>query len=314
MHLVILLFAMFAGLFTLSKTALMSAEPFFLVGSRMLLAGLLLLIYEIVIRRRTYQINRTKLIGLFVFGLFAFYFTNTSEIWGLQYMSSAKACLIYSLSPFVAAMLAFPLLKEKLTPKKSIGLCVGFLGILPLLLVEGSTDELMKELSGIAWPDLALIMAVFSSAYGWILLKRLMSEHRFSAVFSNGIAMLIGGTFAIVHSYAVGETWDPFPVYENQWGLYIECTLWMTVISNIICYNLYGHLLKKFSATFMAFAGLVTPLFASLFGWFFLDELITWHFYVAMVIFSIGLTVFYLEELPSFSLYQKQANNLNPSS
>lgn len=300
---------MFAGLFTLSKTALLSAEPFFLVGSRMLLAGLLLVGYELIIRRRTYTLNRKQLISLFILGLFAFYITNASEVWGLQYMSSAKACLIYSLSPFVAAALAFPLLKEKLTSKKILGLCIGFLGILPLLWVETGTSDIIKDLILISWPDMALIIAVFSSAYGWILLKSVMKENQFSAIFANGIAMLVGGLFALTHSYLSGESWTPLPIVQNQWGLYIECTLWMTVISNIVCYNLYGHLLKKFSATFMAFAGLVTPLFASLFGWFFLDEMITWHFYVAMIIFSAGLTIFYLEELPSFNIYQK-ANNL----
>jgi drug/metabolite transporter (DMT)-like permease len=300
---------MFAGLFTLSKTALLSAEPFFLVGSRMLLAGLLLVGYELIIRKRTYTLKRKQLISLFILGLFAFYITNTSEVWGLQYMSSAKACLIYSLSPFVAAALAFPLLKEKLTSKKILGLCIGFLGILPLLWVETGTNDIIKDLILISWPDMALILAVFSSAYGWILLKSVMKENQFSAIFANGIAMLVGGLFALTHSYLSGESWTPLPIVQNQWGLYIECTLWMTVISNIVCYNLYGHLLKKFSATFMAFAGLVTPLFASLFGWFFLDEIITWHFYVAMIIFSAGLTIFYLEELPSFNIYQK-TNNL----
>ena len=73
--------------------------------------------------------------------------------------------------------------------------------------------------------------------------------------------------------------------------------LWMLLISNVVCYNLYGHLLKRFSATFMSLAGLITPLFASLFGWYFLDEVITWHFYMSMFIFSIGLFIFYQEEI-----------------
>jgi drug/metabolite transporter (DMT)-like permease len=47
----------------------------------------------------------------------------------------------------------------------------------------------------------------------------------------------------------------------------------------------------------MSLAGLVTPLFASLFGWYFLNEAITWHFYAAMTLFSIGLFIFYQEEV-----------------
>jgi drug/metabolite transporter (DMT)-like permease len=49
----------------------------------------------------------------------------------------------------------------------------------------------------------------------------------------------------------------------------------------------------------MSLAGLVTPLFASLFGWYFLNEEISWHFFASMVLFSIGLTLFYQEELSS---------------
>ena len=44
MFFVILLFAMFASLFTLQKETLEYCEPFFLIGSRMLFAGIILLI------------------------------------------------------------------------------------------------------------------------------------------------------------------------------------------------------------------------------------------------------------------------------
>jgi len=52
---------------------------------------------------------------------------------------------------------------------------------------------------------------------------------------------------------------------------------------------------------------LITPLFASLFGWYFLNEAITWHFYASMAIFSLGLTLFYQEEL-SNNLVTAKAN------
>jgi drug/metabolite transporter (DMT)-like permease len=56
-------------------------------------------------------------------------------------------------------------------------------------------------------------------------------------------------------------------------------------------------LLKRFTATFMSFAGLVTPIFASLFGYIWLQEVITWHFLVSIALFSVGLVVFYREEI-----------------
>ncbi len=71
----------------------------------------------------------------------------------------------------------------------------------------------------------------------------------------------------------------------------------MCLISNLICYNLYGHLLKRYSATFMSFAGLMTPLFAVFFGWVFLAESVDVSFFVSLVLFLLGLYCFHSEEL-----------------
>ena len=292
---VLVLFALFASLFTLSKTALEFSEPFFLIGSRMLFAGLILLAYQYGFKRRTFKVKYTHLLPLFILGLVSIYITNIAEIWGLQFMSSSKACLIYSLSPFVAALFAYFMLKERLTLKKWIGLCIGFVGILPILSIDYSLQA--AELFIFSRGEIALIIAVFASVYGWILLKKIIQDFNYSPILANGFAMIIGGIFALLHSYLSGENWSPVPIIDHQYASYIECALWMTLISNIVCYNLYGHLLKRFSATFMSLAGLITPLFASFFGWYFLGEVITWHYFTSMLIFSVGLFLFYQEEI-----------------
>lgn len=307
MPLVILLFALFASLFTLSKTALGFSEPFFLIGSRMAFSGLLLLGYQFWFQPKQFNVAWKHLLPLLALGLISIYITNIAEIWGLQYMSSAKACLMYSLSPFVAALVAYWVLQERMSNKKWLGLLVGFVGLLPILFVSANPQDLAKDLLIISWPELSIIVAVIASVYGWILLKKIMHQYHYSPILANGFSMLIGGTFALAHSYLSGEAWQPVPILNQQYGAFLECAVWMTLISNIICYNLYGYLLTKYSATFMALAGLITPLFASLFGWYFLNEAITWHFYASMAIFSLGLTLFYQEEL-SNNLVTAKAN------
>lgn len=292
---VLVLFAMFASLFTFSKAALTFSEPFFLIGSRMLFAGCILLAHQYFFKKQNIKLKSSHILPLFILGLVSIYITNIAEIWGLQFMSSSKACLIYSLSPFVAALFAYFMLKERLSLKKWVGLCIGFIGILPILSIGYSLQA--QELFVISRGEVALIIAVFSSVYGWILLKKITQEFNYSPILANGIAMFIGGTFALLHSYLSGEQWSPVPIIEHQYASFIECALWMTIISNIICYNLYGYLLKRFSATFMSLAGLVTPLFASFFGWYFLNEAITWHYFASMLIFSVGLFLFYQEEI-----------------
>ncbi len=310
MPLVILLFALFASLFTLSKSALGFSEPFFLIGSRMALAGVVLLAHQLVFNRSQFLLALKYFMPLLLLGLLNIYLTNAAEIWGLQYMSSAKACLIYSLSPFLAAFVAYLVLKEKLTPKKWAGLILGFVGLIPILFVGNANNELVSdmfhEMTYLSWPEVALLIAVISSVYGWILLKKVVKHYHLSPIMANGVSMLIGGILALAHSYLSHESWSPIPIASGYYMPFLEITIWMTLISNVICYNLYGHLLKTFSATFMSLAGLVTPLFATFFGWYFLEEDITWHYFASMMIFSVGLFVFYQEEL-AHSVREKKA-------
>ena len=55
-------------------------------------------------------------------------------------------------------------------------------------------------------------------------------------------------------------------------------------------------MLKRYSATFLAFAGFMTPLFAALLGALFLGETISRSFIVVFIAVSAALYVFYLDE------------------
>jgi len=301
MVLVILLFALFASLFGISKDSLNYSEPFFLIGSRMLFAGFLLLSHQYFFNHSAFKFKVKHIKTLFLLGLLNIYLTNIAEIWGLQHMISAKACLIYSLSPFLAAVVAYLVLKESLSAKKWLGLIIGFMGLVPVFMAQSPGEQTNSNLPLISLPEIALLTAVFCSVYGWTLLKKIINDYHYTPLMANGISMTIGGVLALLHSYFTGENWNPLPVTEV--GSFLQNTLWLCLISNIICYNLYGYLLKRYSATFMSFAGLVTPFFASLFGWYFLNETITWHYFASMAVFACGLTLFYQEELKTEKLF-----------
>jgi len=77
--------------------------------------------------------------------------------------------------------------------------------------------------------------------------------------------------------------------------LFVLCgySLLLVLIANIIGYNLYGYLLSRYSATFLSFAGFMTPLFAALLGWIFLSEPVSWHFFATMIFVVFGLYLFH---------------------
>jgi drug/metabolite transporter (DMT)-like permease len=71
----------------------------------------------------------------------------------------------------------------------------------------------------------------------------------------------------------------------------------VVIVSNLLCHNLYGHLLRHYTATLLSFAGFLTPIFAALYEWMLRGTIITWHFYASCIIVFIGLYLFYQDEL-----------------
>ncbi len=295
MYLIFLLYALFASVFTIAKQGLEYTEPIFFVGFRMTIAGVLILLYLFFFQKEKLIFNKKKHLWLlFWLAFFNIYLTNVFEFLGLKYLTSFKTCFIYSLSPFVSAFFSYLVFSEKMTFKKWLGFAIGFAGFLPILLNESTPEESMKHVLIFSWPEISVIIAAFSSVFGWILLRHIVKDNGYSPLFANGTSMVIGGIFALVHSY-FAENWDPIPVTETI--PFLKCTLLLIIISSIICYNLYGYLLKRFTATLMSFAGFTTPLFAAFFGWLYLDEKIDSSFYLSAIIVFIGLVLFFQEEL-----------------
>lgn len=294
MYLVFLLYALFASVFTIAKVGLEYTQPLFLVGSRMLVAGLLLLTYQYFRHPDKFVFKRDHLWRILRLALFNIYLTNAFEFWGLQHLTSFKTCFIYSLSPFLAALFSYLVFSETMTTKKWIGLTIGFIGFSPVLLTEGAGEESLQHLFFLSWAEISVIMACICSMYGWVVLRQLVKDNGYSPVMANGLAMLFGGIMALGHSFLV-EDWSPVPVTEYL--PFLECAVLLIIVSNLICYNLYGHLLKRYTATFVSFAGWTTPVFTAIFGWFVLGEVVTWPFILSAAIVLVGLSVFYQEEL-----------------
>ena len=300
MFYVLLLYALFASVFTIAKTGLMYTEPLFFVGTRMMLAGALLIGYQFFVKKESLAFDRKTVLRLGLLAIFNIYLTNVFEFWGLRYLTSFKTCFIYSLSPFLSALFSYFLFDERLNSKKWMGLSLGFLGFIPILMSQTSAEEQTGQFFFFSWAELAVMAAAASSVYGWILLKQLVNENGLSPLTANGMSMWIGGIMALGNSYFT-ESWNPVPV--TNWEIFLECTFLLIIISNLICYNLYGSLLKRYSATFMSFAGFTTPLFSAIFGWLVLGEVVTWPFYVSFLIVLLGLLLFDQEELKtSFQL------------
>lgn len=309
MILIIILYALFASTFTISKAALSYSTPLFLVAVRFVLASIILMTYCAATRRLVAISQR----DYFLFAQLAFctfYLSFTTDVAALQYISSANACLIYNLSPFITALFAYFLYREKLSSKQTVALVVGFLGYLPLLQTMGDTGG-SQGFHG----ELLMLCAVASSCYGWLIVKQLVVERGYHPLFINGVGILAASVLASAHAFmfegipSITFTGGAQPEMLVRavnalvgpryldWGMFCIYTILLVIIAHIICYVLYAYLLRRYSATFMALAGSLTPLFAGLFGWFFLHEHISTSFFITLGITCIAIGIFYYDEL-----------------
>ena len=158
---------------------------------------------------------------------------------------------------------------------------------------EGAKEQALTSLFHVSTADIALVIAVISAAFAWSTFKKLL--HRgYRALVINGWAMLIGGGYSLILS-PFFEPWHPFPV--KNWPITIVCLFALVLIGGVICYNLYGFLLKRYTVTLLSFAGGVVPFFTAFFQWIILHQKVSFPFILSVIIISVGLYIFYTEEL-----------------
>ena len=266
----------------------------------MLLAGVLLLGGLSILGSGSIKISFKEAISAFILSLLSIYFCNLFEYWTLKHFSSAKTCFFYSISPCVSVLmsctLSFIHFKEKMTMNKWVGMATGIIGFSPVLALQNGLNDPFKIDALFSWPSIAALAGSFSGVYGCIFLRKLVRNQQMCPLKMNGYSMLFGGLLALITSFFFEKS------LLQQWANleikpYFGWMILIIFISNIVCSNLYGYLLKRFSATLISFFDLLSPLFASLNAYLFLNEPFHPIILLSTVLVLIGLLVVYRIEL-----------------
>ncbi len=287
--LVFLLYALCALSFTLSKFIVSCSAPLFFVAVRMILSGIVLFFcynyYNPVIKKIKKQ-DYSLFLQLIVFHIVLAY---TCDAWALQYMSSIESAFLYDLSPFFAAFFSYMCFKETFTLQKIAGIVLGFSALLLLLFSQtGILCCTNMYATGV------MLIAVASGAYGWIVIRKLMLSG-YSILFCNAVSMFFGGILVLISSAYFEQIFLVMPVAHIPH--FLASLFLLMLIMNGAFYNLYGYLLNFYSPTFLSFAGFTCPFFVQFFGWFFLGEALSSEILIPLCIVTLGIFIFYREEL-----------------
>ncbi|HEX2977692.1 MAG TPA: DMT family transporter [Candidatus Babeliales bacterium] len=304
MLLIVLMYALFAGTFSLGKILACYSQPIFLVGIRMFLAGSFLMAYEFMQHGSNWRFDRKHIWYYVQIILFTTYIPYSLRFWALRSeMTASKACLLYNLSPFMTYIFSYFLYSEKVTIKKVIGLIIGFIGFLPTVLPAIKSEH--GQAAFLSMPEIAILCSVACLSYGWIMIHRLVKFHNYEATTINSMSMFCGGLLALITSWLFESSEAAIEV--GHVGTFLLILAVVIIVSNLLCHNLYVTLLKTYSPTFLSFASFLSPLFAALYGWLFLSEPTPWTFWATAICVLTGLAIFYHDELYGSASISKPA-------
>jgi len=294
-YLLFLAYFLLASAFSANKVLLGWLPPTFFVGIRMLCAGLIMVIYNYrKSKRMRFDYFKKDLLTICGIALFTTYFPSLLKAYGLSGLPSSKAAMIGSCDPFVTAMYAYALWREKLSFKQFLGIAVGFLGVMLLMASSSMPEQSLHAWLIFSWPELAALGAVVVGRYGWILVRSLLKKERYKPTEINGLSMVFSGVLALATSLVVDPISSITIPSIPKFLLFFAYTI---IAGNIFGYGLYAYCLKRYNLTLVSLAGFSIPVFVTIIGSLFLGEHLTFWFVVSSAIIFAGLLIFYRDNL-----------------
>ncbi|MBU9713149.1 DMT family transporter [Evansella tamaricis] len=280
---ILLSFAMlfFSGNFIVGKAFEGIIPPFTLALFRFSSAILLLLPFcykTLKLNIPLWKQEWRPLVGLSVFGIVLF---NSCLYLSVNYTSSINAAIVDALTPTVAIILGFFLLKEKMTKLQLCGVSLSFAGIL-WIITKGSLDVLIT-LSFNAGDLIMLLGIIFWAIYS-IIIK--VHSHKFPSIAGLVVTMIIGCVILL-------------PMALMEWFIYGFPYLWeWKTILGILYIGIFPSALALAAwykgvgqigpAKASVFFNLV-PVFTTILAILFLGEMVSYHQLIGGFIVLLGV-------------------------
>lgn len=248
------------------KIAVAEIDPFTLVGWR-LLFGTLGMVAVLLVRRPPFPRSPGTWASLAFLGIINTALPFVLISWGEKSIDSAVASVLNSTVPLFTLVIAhYALHDEPITARKSLGLLIGFAGIVVLMVRDLGADVLRTGLLGQA----AVLLAAVSYASASVFARRTMRE--VSPLVQAFLPMAVADGLVWVAATQAGEP-GRLPAIPITW----VALLWLGLLGSCVAYLLYFSLLHSVGATRTTMVTYVFPVVGLVLGVLFLKEAADWH-------------------------------------
>ena len=276
--LLLLLGAIWGSSFFNIKIATYSFEPYTLALIRVIFAALFLVLfsffYKIRIKAFSKEWKIYALVGLCNIAIpFSLIAVGTNKV------DSYLAAILMSTTPLTGSILAHIFTKdEKITFFKSIGIILGFVGVLLLFF-----DRLILNENNYFFALIILVGSTFYSIAGILILKKMKNSGNLDVTTSTMVWALI---FLIPAAFIFEKPFDSDPTLESILSL-----MYLGSIATGFAWWLRFKILMKNGLVFQTQVAYLIPIFGVIFGVLVLGEQITWKVFVSLIIIMSGIYI-----------------------
>jgi drug/metabolite transporter (DMT)-like permease len=266
---------LWASAYVPSKVAATGAPPLWFLVARFSAAGLVMAAVALGLRR---PFPRDWLVYA-VLGVLAnaAYLGCTYTALGLG-LAAGVASIVASTNPLILALVAPRLLAEPLTGLKTLGLALGFAGVIGVVVARGGSASAQPALVGLAF------IGVASNVASTILFKRARGSTDLLAI--NTIQLLAAGVALIPVAFAL----EGFPAARPTPEL-LESFAYLVGVLSVGASLLWFWLLSHGAASRVSAFYFLTPVFGLFFGAALLNETVVPTDALGLVAIALGIVL-----------------------
>ena len=197
---------------------------------------------------------------------------------GTSKINSYLAAMLMSTTPLSGTILAHFFTKnEKINIFKVIGVLIGFSGILFLFL-----DKIIINESNYIFALITILGSTFYSI-GGILTIQIKNKGNENVTTSTTIWSLI---FLFPMALILEKPWLADPTFESTLSL-----LYLGIVATGLAWLIRFRILSVNGLVFQTQVAYLIPIFGVFFGYFFMDEVITWRVLISLSIIILGIYI-----------------------
>lgn len=252
--LIVLTTSLMGSSFAVGKIGLNYISPLLLVGLRFTLAGLLMGLMVILLKR-----NHPKKLGEWIRIIIVGFFQTTGVMGciflSLRTITAGESSILTFTNPLLVIIFGTLFLGTKYRWIQWIGVLVGFTGVFITLganLDFQQLGTLFGLLSAVSWAIATLLLKKWGSLFDiWVL---------------TAYQMLFGGLLLLLGSALFEQ------VHIVITSVSILIVLWLAIMASIVQFAIWFFLLQKENPGKVSSFLFLAPLFGVIFGWFLLNE------------------------------------------